>query len=421
MYELELFAGAGGGILGSLLRGHTCIGAVEVEEYPRKVLLQRQRDGILPEFPIWDDVTTFRIEERRFCWPRPTECTEYIQTLRSIRENLTISGGFPCQDISSAGKGAGITENSRSGLWFEFARIIREIRPARVFVENSPVLTSRGLGIVLGDLAEMGYNAKWGVLGAVDVGAPHKRERIWIKATNANIKYDDYGGYGTSQIFRKRSKAADISTGKKSLANTAKEGLPKRRQTERKEIKTEARARMVNESERCGCDVADSMRYRSQRGREKRSAKGSSGLCSGKRGDKEQCLLSDTNKSIGSQRSSRKPEKQQPCSLCKDVPRKQQFSAVNKRSSGEGENSFSDSRNNRDVERIGELRESESTSQSRNSDGGRAQVYEVGEWWAVEPQLGRVANGVANRVDRLKSIGNGQVPKVENTAQGLLE
>jgi len=179
MYELALFAGAGGGILGGMLCGRTIVGAVEIEEYPREVLKQGQRDGVLDKFPIWDDVTTFREDN--------LNCREYIEGLKEIRHELTISGGFPCQDISAAGKGAGINETTRSGLWFEFARIINEIRPARVLVENSPMLTVRGLGVVLGSLAEMGYNAKWGVLGAVDVGAPHKRERIWIVA-DSNIK-----------------------------------------------------------------------------------------------------------------------------------------------------------------------------------------------------------------------------------------
>ncbi len=176
-YELALFAGAGGGILGGILCGHTCIGAVEIEEYPRKVLLARQRDGLLPKFPIWDDVTTFRADN--------PECREYIEFLRSIKDELVITGGFPCQDISCAGKGAGIT-GERSGLWKEFARIIREIRPARVLVENSPMLTVRGLGVVLGDLASMGYDARWGVLGAEHTNLPHKRERIWVYGSNCN-------------------------------------------------------------------------------------------------------------------------------------------------------------------------------------------------------------------------------------------
>ena len=162
MNELHLFAGAGGGILGGELLGHTTVCAVEIEEYPRKILLQRQRDGILPRFPIWDDITTFDGNP----WRGRVD---------------VVCGGFPCQDISAAGKGAGIT-GERSGLWGEMARVIREVRSRYVFVENSPMLTSRGLGTVLGDLAAMGFDARWCVLGACDAGAPHKRERIWILA-----------------------------------------------------------------------------------------------------------------------------------------------------------------------------------------------------------------------------------------------
>jgi DNA (cytosine-5)-methyltransferase 1 len=165
MNELHLFAGAGGGILGGILLGHTPVCAVEIEPYARKVLLQRQRDGILPRFPIWDDVTTFDGKP----W-------------RGIAD--VVCGGFPCQDISSAGKGAGLS-GERSGLWSEMRRIISEVEPRIVFVENSPMLTLRGLGIVLGELAEMGYAARWGVLGAIDAGAPHERERIWILADAA--------------------------------------------------------------------------------------------------------------------------------------------------------------------------------------------------------------------------------------------
>ena len=87
--------------------------------------------------------------------------------------------GFPCQDISSAGKQQGI-DGERSGLWREFARILREIRPRFVFVENSANLVRLGLGRVLLDLAEIGFDARWNVLAAAAVGARHERERIWI-------------------------------------------------------------------------------------------------------------------------------------------------------------------------------------------------------------------------------------------------
>lgn len=163
MRELHLFAGAGGGILGGMLLGHRTVCAVEIEPYCRKVLLQRQRDGILPWFPIWDDVRTFDGKP----W-------------RGIAD--VVCGGFPCQDISCANPDGKGLDGERSGLWFEMRRIICEIRPRIVFVENSPMLTIRGLGRVLGDLAEMGFNARWGVLGAGHLGAPHKRERIWIFA-----------------------------------------------------------------------------------------------------------------------------------------------------------------------------------------------------------------------------------------------
>lgn len=162
MNELHLFAGAGGGILGGILLGHTCVCAVEIEPYCRKVLLQRQRDGILPKFPIWDDVQTFDGKP----WRGKVDC---------------VCGGFPCTDISTAGKGAGI-EGEHSSLWGEMARIIGEVRPRFAFVENSPALTFRGLGRVLGDLAEMGFDARWGVLGADAVGADHHRARFWLVA-----------------------------------------------------------------------------------------------------------------------------------------------------------------------------------------------------------------------------------------------
>jgi DNA (cytosine-5)-methyltransferase 1 len=160
--ELALFAGAGGGILGGQLLGWRTVCAVEWEPYPASVLVARQNEGLLPHFPIWDDVQTFDGKP----W-------------RGIVD--VISGGFPCQDISCAGKGAGI-EGQKSGMWKEFARIISEVRPQYVFVENSPMLTARGLGTVLGDLASMGFNAEWGVLSAADVGANHKRDRIWLVA-----------------------------------------------------------------------------------------------------------------------------------------------------------------------------------------------------------------------------------------------
>nr|DAR57932.1 MAG TPA: Cytosine specific methyltransferase [Caudoviricetes sp.] len=171
MYELELFAGAGGGILGKNLLGFRTVGAVEILPYCRRILLQRQKDDCCPMFPIWDDIRTFSISN--------PDCREYFEWLRSIADKLCISGGFPCQDISSCGKGEGIS-GKKSSLWLEMARVIREVQPAYVFAENSPLLACRGLEVVLASLAEMGYDAKWCVLGAGHLGYPTKRERLWL-------------------------------------------------------------------------------------------------------------------------------------------------------------------------------------------------------------------------------------------------
>ena len=195
MNELALFAGAGGGILGGKLLGWRTVCAVEWEQYPACVLAARQNDGLLPPFPIWDDVQTF-------------DGTSW----RGIVD--VVSGGFPCQDISSAGKGAGI-EGERSGMWREMARIIGEVRPKFVFVENSPMLTSRGLGTVLADLAQLGFDAEWGVLGADDVGANHHRKRIWILAysnSNSNL-WSQSRSYGIQNETKGKSRSQDNTAG----------------------------------------------------------------------------------------------------------------------------------------------------------------------------------------------------------------
>ncbi len=170
--ELALFAGAGGGILGGHLLGWRTVCAVEWEQYPASVLVQRQNDRLLPPFPIWDDVRTFD--------GRPW---------RGLVD--VVSGGFPCQDISpartnSGGRGDGLN-GSKSGLWSEFARIIGEVRPEWVLAENSHHLRTKGLGRVLKDLALLRYDAAWGVLSAEDCEANHERKRIWILAHSNDV------------------------------------------------------------------------------------------------------------------------------------------------------------------------------------------------------------------------------------------
>ena len=167
MRELHLFAGAGGGILGGILLGHKTVCAVEIEPYCQDVLRARQRDGILPEFPIFGDIKEF---DGKPWWGKVD----------------IVCGGFPCQDISVAGKGAGI-DGERSGLWTEMARVISEIMPRYVFVENSPMLVSRGLTRVISDLAKIGYwPPRWTNLGGHDTGSCTNGKRIWILAYKTN-------------------------------------------------------------------------------------------------------------------------------------------------------------------------------------------------------------------------------------------
>jgi DNA (cytosine-5)-methyltransferase 1 len=273
MNELALFAGAGGGILGGKLLGWRTVCAVEWEPYPASVLCARQNDGFFAPFPVWDDVQTFDGKP----W-------------RGIVN--VVSGGFPCQDISAAGKGAGI-DGERSGMWREMARIIHEVRPQYAFVENSPMLTSRGLGTVLGDLSSMGFDARWGVLGAADVGANHQRDRIWIVAR-------------------------DVSNPRRELRQT--------RNSTRMDSKTEIWS----------------------------------------------------------------------------------ASAIHNQSSGERQNV---SHTNLSQREGGSL---PIGVQQKNTEFGDSR------WWETEPDVGRMAHGVVAGVDRLKAIGNGQVPLCAATAWQIL-
>jgi DNA (cytosine-5)-methyltransferase 1 len=164
---MHLFAGAGGGILADLLLGHRPVCAVEIEPYCRQVLLQRQRDGILPRFPIWDDVCTFDGKP----WRGRVD---------------VVCGGFPCTDIASCRRNAEGIDGEKSGLWREMGRIVCEVRPRYVFVENSPMLVGRGLAVVIGDLTEMGYDCKWCCMGGDIAGLPHHRSRLWLVAYSDN-------------------------------------------------------------------------------------------------------------------------------------------------------------------------------------------------------------------------------------------
>jgi len=166
---LDLFSGIGGFSLGLERSGaFKTVAFCEIDTFPRKVLAKHW-----PNVPIYGDIRELTAE-------------------RLAADGIAVDaicGGFPCQDISHAGKRAGI-EGERSGLWFEYARLIGELRPRYVFVENVSALLNRGIDRVLGDLAALGYDAEWHCIPASAVGAPHRRDRIWIVA---------YPGHGSGR------------------------------------------------------------------------------------------------------------------------------------------------------------------------------------------------------------------------------
>ncbi len=156
MNELALFAGAGGGILGTHLLGWRTICAVEYNPYPASILVQRQNDGLLPPFPIWDDVRTFD--------GRPW---------RGVVD--VVSGGFPCQAFSTAARG----RNTAEDLWPEMRRVVADVAPRFVFAEN---VSDAAIDAACNDLETMGYEARAISLGAEDLGADHFRDRHWLLA-----------------------------------------------------------------------------------------------------------------------------------------------------------------------------------------------------------------------------------------------
>lgn len=172
---LDLFSGIGGFSLGlERTGGFETVAFCEIEPFPRKVLAKHW-----PKVPIYDDVRTL---------------TKDILDRDGIAVDV-ITGGFPCQDISVAGNQAGIVDGTRSGLWSEIVRLASELRPKLIIVENVANLLAGPserpggwFGRVLGDLAELRYNAEWENIPASALGAPHERQRVWL------IAYSDQNG-----------------------------------------------------------------------------------------------------------------------------------------------------------------------------------------------------------------------------------
>jgi len=305
MNELSLFSGAGGGLLGTKLLGWRHVGYVEYEKYCQQVIAQRIKDGILSEAPIFGDVR------------------EFVQSGAAKKYKGfvdVVTAGFPCQPFSVAGKRKG-KEDERN-MWPSTIQIIRDVQPRYAFLENVPGLLNSGyFQEILGSLAQAGYDAKWIVLGADDVGAPHRRKRLWIKATSQDPKR------GRCVHWEHEEERVQVR--------------------EQREPGSGSRERVPREAS----NVADTSSIRLE---EHGHSQAEDVI---KRG--------------------------------KEVP-------------------------NTSSERLEGWESPGRESEENSSSGGSC-------WWSTEPNVGRVANGVASRVDRLKAIGNGQVPLVVAQAWEILK
>ena len=200
MKTLDLFSGIGGfALAASWVWGDDLDlqGFCEIDSYCQKVLKKN-----FPDVPIYSDITELQPE-----W---------------FDDIDLLTGGFPCQDISAAGKGEGI-EGERSGLWFEMLRLISGIRPRYALIENVPMLLHRGLGRVICDLASIGYDAEWQIISAADLGAPHLRKRIWIVAYPGHLRRRHHVGGDVELRGRQQAETAQRSASQPEIAGSSQE------------------------------------------------------------------------------------------------------------------------------------------------------------------------------------------------------
>jgi len=299
----SLFAGIGGFDLGFERAGMEPIWQVEINDYAQKVLAKHW-----PKVHREADIKTVGKHN-----------LEYVDV---------ICGGFPCQDISYAGRGAGL-DGERSGLFFEAMRVVRELQPRVVVLENVAALLTRGLDRVLGTLAEIGYDAEWHCVPAAYVGAPHIRDRVFVLA------YSKHNGLVASE----RQYSGD----------------------------------------------------QQQQGRSKKPSgvEQSQGSCRG------QSVFADVADTRCELRESRPSE-----GSASNAPAKR------------GSTSNDDQRCGEDVADTTGVH-----AQGFNNRSGQVQPWRS-SWWAVEPEVGRVAHGVSARVDRLRGLGNAVVPQVAELVGG---
>lgn len=359
---LDIFSGIGGFSLGlERTGGFKTVAFCEIDPFCRQVLRKHWSD-----VPIHEDVTKLRGED--------------------VGPVDVIAGGFPCQDISTAGRGEGI-EGSRSGLWKEYARLVGEIRPRYVIVENVAALLGRGLDRVLGDLSEIGFDAEWHCIPASAVGAPHRRDRVWIVAYPRGEQHE-----GASDAFE-RPPAKRLSS---DMANTTRQRCREAREHSERPEEWTAGSGSVADTEHHRISIGRGIKAS---GPERRGLLGVlSDVTSCRAVEAGQIMADSTSERSNGERQSRKIRQEQ--------------------AGGCGGELADPNRNNAQ----GIISESHDPGlwgvQAERSIGLRSRAGD----WATEPDVGRVAHGVPMRVDRLRSLGNAVVPQVvEVIGNAILE
>jgi len=373
MRMLDLFSGIGGFALAAetVWRDELDLVAFcEIDPYCHKVLNKN-----FPQVPIHEDIK--------------------ILDGTAFKDIDLLTGGFPCQDISVAGRGEGLS-GDRSYLWFEMLRIIRDVRPRYALVENVPMLTSRGGTRVLADLAEIGYNAEWTIISARDVGARHLRKRIWIVA------------YPDSELRRRRRAIRASREDQEGQLRSQKKG----------KVSYDVRSEAVRRSTLRGetGDISDSASTGTGQN-DRRVRTGTGGTNGGK--NTEKASVSDTTVkrlqgTIGEEheRTGERPAKRsgevsnsdihgEEWDKSKDRKRRRSLQVCT-------EVSNSDSQRLQGSEETGDTQEEGKKPQ----DQFLARLSRGETYWETEPNIRRVANGVPSRVDRIKGLGNAIVPQV---------
>lgn len=360
---LDLFSGIGGFSLGlERTGGFETVAFCEIDKKARLVLRKHWKD-----VPIFEDVTTLKGDQ-----------------LGTID---VICGGFPCQDISLAGKGAGL-EGARSGLWWQFHRLIKETHPQWVIAENVSALRSRGLDTVLRSLSEIGYDAEWHCIPASAVGAPHQRDRIWIVAYPQlhGLSATSVSGSIEETIRKEQARqdnsldiegASSISTTDKNVANPhdSGSGTPEHG-TNQDGQKTQQRWEFESLSRISGCSTT----------------------------------MANTHSNDGRDGSSPEPQGWE--------------SRVELGSGSQRQLERNASQELGNPDKFGTQVQTEREYPSKQVLRGSSEAWRatVGEYWRIEPEVGRVANGVSGRVDRLKQLGNAVVPQIpELIGRAILE